>query len=520
MRWLSKIRGMTKRQKLDAELDEELRSHLEMRAADEIRNGMNVRDARYDAQRRFGNFTMEKERTRSVTIFGWLETSFNDVRFGLRQLRRNPGFAAVAVLTLALGIGANTAMFTLLDQVLLRMLPVKNPQQLVLLTMRGRHYGNNWGGNAISYPMFKDFQEHNEVFSGMFCRFPTTASLSADGRSELVNAELVSGTYFDVLGVTTAVGRTFTPDDNKIPDGHPIVILSYGFWKQRFAADPAIVGKTVLINNNRMTVIGVAQQGFDGVELGYVPNIFVPLMMRKEIIPTAPLDMLTDRRTRWVNAFGRLKPGITRDRAKVALQPFMHSMLEMEVQEPAFSRASPLCPRAISESVHRCAARLAGQSVVPAATLHTALGADGGDRTCVADRVREHRKSFAGARHGTPKRNRRSHGHRREPRKNCSPVVDRNSFSLCARSARRIVGCILGRERARRGLSPLGFSGVEQFFVAQHFQFAGFQGLDVHHCRNHRHGSALRSRAGSANHETEYRSHPERSGRLGSSQRQ
>ncbi len=341
MRWLSKIRGMTKREKLDAELDEELRSHLEMRAADEIRNGMNVHDAKYDAQRRFGNFTMEKERTRSVTIFGWLETSFNDVRFGLRQLRRNPGFAAVAVLTLALGIGANTAMFTLLDQVLLRMLPVKNPQQLVLLTMRGRHYGNNWGGNAISYPMFKDFQEHNEVFSGMFCRFPTTASLSADGRSELVNAELVSGTYFDVLGVTTAVGRTFTPDDNTIPDGHPIVILSYGFWKQRFAADPAIVGKTVLINNNRMTVIGVAQQGFDGVELGYVPNIFVPLMMRKEIIPTAPLDMLTDRRTRWVNAFGRLKPGITLERAKVALQPFMHSMLEMEVQEPAFSRASP-----------------------------------------------------------------------------------------------------------------------------------------------------------------------------------
>src|SRR6058998_2642159 len=144
-----------------------------------------------------------------------------DIRYTFRMLARTPGFTAVAVLTLALGIGANTAIFTLLDQVLLRLLPVKDPQQLALLTMRGRNYGNNWGGNAISYPMYRDFQDHNEVFSGMFCRFPTRVSLTFGGQAERVEAELVSGTYFSVLGVTTALGRTFTPEDDRVPNGHP-----------------------------------------------------------------------------------------------------------------------------------------------------------------------------------------------------------------------------------------------------------------------------------------------------------
>ncbi len=152
-----------------------------------------------------------------------------DIRYAARVLVKNPVFTAVAVLTLALGIGANTAIFTLLDQVLLRLLPVKNPQQLVLLTMRGQHYGNNWGGNAISYPMYRDFQSHNEVFSGMFCRFPTSVSLTAGERAERVDAELVSGTYFSVLGVRMALGRPFTPEEDRTPDGAPLVILNYSY---------------------------------------------------------------------------------------------------------------------------------------------------------------------------------------------------------------------------------------------------------------------------------------------------
>src|SRR5271157_2708006 len=264
-----------------------------------------------------------------------------DIRYAARVLAKNPVFTAVAVLTLALGIGANSAIFTLLDQVLLRLLPVKNPQQLVLLRMRGRHYGNNWGGNVISYPMYRDFQDHNEVFSGMFCRFPTRVSLTFGGQAERVEAELVSGTYFGVLGVTTALGRTFTPEDDRVPNGHPLVMLNYNYWKQRFGGDPGILGKTLTVNKHDMAVIGVAQAGFNGVELGYSPKLFIPVMMQEQVV-IVPMSMLTDRRSRWVNAFGRLKPGVTAKQAKASLQPFMHSMLESEVREadPTSGRGS------------------------------------------------------------------------------------------------------------------------------------------------------------------------------------
>jgi predicted permease len=277
---------------------------------------------------------------RYLSIAGWLDTVFRDLKYTYRTLARTPGFTAVAVLTLALGIGANTAIFSLLDQVLLRLLPVKDPQQLVLLTMKGRHYGSNWGGNAISHPMFRDFRDHNEVFSDMFCRFPTSASLSFGQQAERVSVELVSGTYFSTLGVVPAMGRILTPGDDVVPSGHPYVVLNYNFWKTRFAGDPQIVGKTLNVNNYKMTVVGVAQEGFDGVELGFSPKIFIPIVMQPQIMVGNPEDMLKTRRNRWVNAFGRLKPGISQQLAKAALQPFMHSMLEMEVQQKEFSHAS------------------------------------------------------------------------------------------------------------------------------------------------------------------------------------
>ena len=275
-----------------------------------------------------------------MNLINTWRTLLRDLNFALRTLRRTPGFTLVAVLTLALGIGANAAIFTLLNQVLLRLLPVKDPHSLVMLTMRGKHYGSNWGSNAISYPMYKDFQAHNEVFSGMMARFPTYASVTIGNASERVKAELVSGTYFDVLGVTTAIGRPFTPDDDKTRDGHPLVILSYNYWRDKFGAKPDVIGSTILVNNNKMTVTGVAQAGFDGVELGDPPSIFVPMMMQLELMP-GNKDMLTNRRNRWVNAFGRLKPGVSAEKAKASLQPYMHSMLEMEVKEEAFRNASP-----------------------------------------------------------------------------------------------------------------------------------------------------------------------------------
>jgi len=262
---------------------------------------------------------------------------WNEIRYAVRMLRKSPVFTGIAVLSLAVGIGANTAIFSLVDQILIRLLPVKEPEQLVLLTMRGMHYGSNWGGNAISYPMYSDFRDNNQVFSGMFCRFPTYLSLSFGGQTERVAGELISGSYFPVLGVRAALGRAITPDDDRVPGGHPLAMLSYSYWKARFASDRGIVGKTVVINGHNMTVIGVAEPGFDGVELGHTTQVFVPVMMKAQMTPL--WDGMKDRRWRWVNAFGRMKPGITAQKAKSAIQPFFHAMLEMEVKEAAFRNA-------------------------------------------------------------------------------------------------------------------------------------------------------------------------------------
>jgi putative ABC transport system permease protein len=261
-----------------------------------------------------------------------------DLRFALRGLAKSRAFSMVAVLSLALGIGANSAIFTLLDQVLLRRLPVKDPEGIVLLTTRGSHYGNNWGGNAISYPMYEDIGRNNQVFSGMFCRFPTEASLAFGGQTERVSAELVSGTYFQVLGVGAALGRTFTTEEDQTPGGHPLIVLGHGYWRSRFASDPAVLGKTVIVNGHDMTILGVAAPGFSGVELEFVPQIFVPIMMKAQMTPL--WDALKDRRSRFVNAFGRLRPGVSREQAQASLQPFFKSMLEMEVKEAAFRNAS------------------------------------------------------------------------------------------------------------------------------------------------------------------------------------
>lgn len=267
-----------------------------------------------------------------------MSSVWNDVRYALRGFRRAPLFTAVAILSLAFGIGANTAVFSLLDQVLLRLLPVKHPEQLVLLSMRGRHYGSNWGMNALSYPMYSDFRDNNQVFTGMFCRFPLETGMGYGGRTERIAAELVSGSYFRVLGVGTAIGRIFTPDDDRVPGGEPFAVLSYSFWQTRFASDRSIIGKTIALNGRNMTIIGVAQPGFDGVELGHTTKVFIPVMMKAQMTPF--WDGMKDRRQRWVNAFGRLKPGVSMQQAKASLQPFMHSMLEMEVKQPAFRNAS------------------------------------------------------------------------------------------------------------------------------------------------------------------------------------
>ena len=267
---------------------------------------------------------------------------WHDLRFAFRSFKKSPVFLTVAVLSLALGIGANTAIFTLVDQILLRLLPVKDPEQLVLLWGRGQHYGSNNGRYKLSYPMYEDFRDHNQVFSGMFCRWATSFSVSADGRTERVEGELVSGTYFPVLGVSAALGRVFTPDDDRMPGGHPVAVISNRYWINRFGGSREVIGKKLLVDGYPLTIIGVSRAGFDGTEPGSSPQIRVPVMMEAQMSPQfAEFYSLKSRRGRWVNVFGRMKPGVTMAQAKGSLQPFFHQILEMEVREKGFETAAP-----------------------------------------------------------------------------------------------------------------------------------------------------------------------------------
>ena len=282
---------------------------------------------------------------RDVRAGVWLDRLVQDVQYGLRTLAKNPTFSLIAVGTLALGIGANTAMFSLLDQVVLRLLPVSHPEQLVIVRETGNHYGNSYGPNTISWPMFEDLRDNNQVFSGMFCRFPATVTLGFGDRAAQITAELVSGAYFPILGVWAAMGRTIAQDDDAVPDSNPVAVLSYSFWRSYFDGDRKIVGRTIALNGHAMTIIGVAQPGFDGVELGAPAKVFVPIMMKTEMTPHS--DGLKDRRRRlsWVTAYGRLKPGFGSQQAQLSLQPLMHGILEMEVQQPEFTRSATAADR-------------------------------------------------------------------------------------------------------------------------------------------------------------------------------
>ena len=219
---------------------------------------------------------------------------------------------------------------------------MKDPQQLVLLWGRGPHYGSNTGRYRLSYPMYADFKAHSQAFSGMFCRYPSSFSISSEGKTERVSGELVSGSYFPVLGVGAALGRVLTESDDITPGGHPIAVISYRYWLNRFAGSPDVIGKKLLVDGYPMTIVGVSQAGFDGTEPGSSPQIRMPIMMQAQLDPTmAEFYNMKNRRGRWVNVFGRMKPGLSVQQAKAAIQPFFHQMLEMEVQEKEFAKSAP-----------------------------------------------------------------------------------------------------------------------------------------------------------------------------------
>ena len=253
-----------------------------------------------------------------------------DIRFGWRQLLKHPGFTGLAILSMALGIGANTAIFSLVDTVLLRPLPVREPSQLIAVDGQLR---NGTDFTLQSYLNYKDYRDRNTVFSGLLAYRFVVASLSHNGVNERVWGFDVSGNYFDVLGVKPALGRGFLPEEDQTPGSHAVVILSHACWQKRFAGDPSIIGQKILLNTHPFTVVGVAPAGFVGTEVAYAPEFWVPLMMAKQIEPGSTwLDM---RESDNLFVIGRLKPGVTVEQAKAQLDTVTGRMAEEHPKENA-----------------------------------------------------------------------------------------------------------------------------------------------------------------------------------------
>ncbi len=262
-----------------------------------------------------------------------------DLRATLRQLRNSLGFTVVAIAILALGIGATTAIYTLLDQALLRSLPVRNPDRLVQLNGSGAWngasiaYGGD-GSNYFSYPMYLNLREQNKVFSGVLATTLADVGLVWRSQPEEASAELVSGNYFDVLGVQPALGRLLLPSDNRVKNGSPVAVLSFAYWQRRFGADPRVLGQTIGINGEPFTIVGVAPPGFHSVLGGRTPALFVPMMMKPEVEPArGNREDLTNFQSRWLNIIARLKPGISRTQAQAGIQPLWHALRAAELQK-------------------------------------------------------------------------------------------------------------------------------------------------------------------------------------------
>jgi predicted permease len=260
-----------------------------------------------------------------------------NIRFAFRQLRKSPGFTLTVVITLALGIGANAGVFTLFDQVLLRMLPVQRPKELVRFNWTGSFSGSasSFGGdmhNYFSYPMYKDLRDQNQVFDGIAAADRAGVGVSWRNTSENKDAEVVSGNFFQLLGLKPALGRLLTPQDDTAKNANPVLVLSYSYWKARFGATPDIAGQTVLVNGHPFTVLGVAPKNFDTAIGGYRPGLFLPISMVEVAMPwMAPRDDLNNHQSLWLTLIARLKPGVTKAQAEASLGPMWHTLRAHEL---------------------------------------------------------------------------------------------------------------------------------------------------------------------------------------------
>jgi predicted permease len=321
---LRRIANLFSRDKVDGEIDAELRAHIAMREADNIAAGMAPEEARRNAKLRFGNATATKERVAAADAALTLESIWADVRYGIRQLWRSPGFTCVALITLALGIGANTAIFSLIDAALLKMLPVRDPEQLVQLMSISPTFPVN---DAFSYPAYKALRERPQVLAGALAfRKLHDIDLEVDGEGGLANGQLVSGNYFPVLGVKAVRGRTLLPSDESVAGENAVAVIGYDYWRSRFALDPNVIGKRILLNNAAFTIVGVTEPEFYGVQPGERIDVSVPLTTITLVRPDfaaagSPYDTLKAPFRNWLYVMARLKPGVTREQATASLEP-------------------------------------------------------------------------------------------------------------------------------------------------------------------------------------------------------
>ena len=313
-----RLRALFIKSKMEEELDEEVRFHLERDIEENIARGMSPEEAKLAALRSFGGVERVKEESRDERGIRLLEELWQDLRYGARMLRKNPGFTLIAVLTLALGIGANSAIFSLVNTILLRPLPVREPQRLVSVFPTILRTGE---ARALSYPNYVDVRDRNDVFSDLAAFHIAGMSLSRNGNNEIIYGYLASGNYFEMLGIKAVMGRTFTPEDDRTPGAHPVAVLSYASWQKRFGADRNIVGQMVLLNNQSYTIIGVAPPRFNGTEVIYAPELWAPMMMLGQIEPGS--KQLEQRNVASSYCVGRLKPGVSAAQAESALTNLM-----------------------------------------------------------------------------------------------------------------------------------------------------------------------------------------------------
>src|SRR5260370_40087768 len=315
--WWGKAVDRLTREGREQDHDREIRAHLELEAEEQIEAGQAPVEGPSAARRAFGNVTLIQEVTREMWGWAALERLGQDLRYAMRMMRKSPGFTAVTVLSLALGIGANTAIFTMIDAIFLKLLPVKDPQELVQIDVgNGKE---NEGG--VPYELFRQGRNGNRVFSGMLTSGADGLSFTVDGRTERVMGEADSGNFFAVLGVNAIVGRTFSQE---IVNGTwgPEAVLSYDFWERRFGSDAGIVGKTIQLNGYPFTVVGVSSRGFFGTSVGFSPEIRVPKLPDSLAGTMSSMYLLDpiDYDDPFVGIIAQLRPGVAARQAQAATE--------------------------------------------------------------------------------------------------------------------------------------------------------------------------------------------------------